>query len=459
VFAKFLKSLLALSLASLTLSLGTSPAVSSELLNAPAINYADNSGVSFIATPAKWSTSSKATYQWLVNGKIVAGAKKLTFKASANQKNQSIQFKEVAGGKTAASVVGKIGQVIVNVVPRVSFTEVSNTFKITDPGSVSPKGSKVAYQWYKGSIDIAGAKSDTYTPATGDQGLELYLSAKYTFKGFKENSANSNEIKVPVIKRNYVQVWQEEFNLSEGSAPDPKIWSSENGDGTKTAAGAGWGNRERQYYISSLAKIDSDGKLHIDATTTGANEYNCYYKTPCEWISSKYITKGKVGFKYGRMEARIKGPVGAGTWGAFWMLGADIDERIWPWCGEIDVTELVGKDPLLNYGYLHGLLSGGNGGRGQTVAMPNGFADEYHTYAIDWFPDQIDWYVDGVLFGSQQKVDRDWVFDHEFYLIMNLAMGGNLGGPIKSDLKQARMSFDWIRFSTINGLGEVFNHS
>ena len=459
MFAKSLRSLLALSLASLALSLGTSTALSSDLLKSPAINYADNSGVSFIATPAKWSTPSKSTYQWLVNGKVISGANKLTFKALVKQKNQSIQFKESASGKNAASVVAKIGQVIVNVNPVVSFSQATNTFKINDQGSVSPKGSKVSYQWYKGSIDIAGAKSATYNPATGDQGLELYLSAKYSFKGFKDNSANSNVIEVPIVKRNYVQVWQEEFNLSEGSAPDPKIWSSENGDGTKTAAGAGWGNRERQYYIPSLAKIDSDGKLHIDATTTGANEYNCYYKTPCEWISSKYITKGKVGFKYGRMEARIKGPVGAGTWGAFWMLGADIDERRWPWCGEIDVTELVGKDPLLNYGYLHGLLSGGFGGRGQTVAMPNGFADEYHTYAIDWFPDQIDWYVDGVLFGSQQKVDRDWVFDHEFYLIMNLAMGGNLGGPIKSDLKQARMSFDWIRFSTINGLGEVINHS
>jgi beta-glucanase (GH16 family) len=158
------------------------------------------------------------------------------------------------------------------------------------------------------------------------------------------------------------------------------------------------------------------------------------------------------------MEARIKGPVGAGTWGAFWMLGADIDERAWPWCGEIDITELVGKNPNLNYGYLHGLLSGGFGGRGATVDMPNGFADEYHTYAIDWLPDQIDWYVDGVLFGSQQKVDRDWVFDHEFYLIMNLAMGGNLGGPIESGLNKASMSFDWIRFSSINGVGEVIKH-
>jgi beta-glucanase (GH16 family) len=459
MYAKSLRSLLALALASLTLSLGISPALSSEILKAPAINYADNSGVSFIAIPAKWSTTSKSTYQWLVNGKSIAGATKLTFKASAKQKNQSIQFKEVAGGKTASSVIGKIGQVIINLAPKVSFTESTNTMKIVEPGLFSPQGSKITYQWYKGSIDIAGAKSPTYNPATGDQGLEVYLNTKYSYKGFKENNANSNEINVPVVERKYVQVWQEEFNLSAGSSPDPKIWASENGDGSKAAAGGGWGNKERQYYIPLLAKIDSEGKLHIDSTRTGANEYNCYYKTPCEWVSSKYITKGKVGFKYGRIEARIKGPVGAGTWGAFWMLGADIDERIWPWCGEIDVTELVGKDPLMSYGYLHGLLSGGFGGRGTKVEMPNGFADEYHTYAIDWFPDQIDWYVDGVLFGSQQKVDRDWVFDHEFYLVMNLAMGGNLGGLIKSDLTQARMSFDWIRFSKINGLGEVINHS
>jgi len=458
MYAKSLRSFLALALASLTLSLGISPAVSSEALKAPAINYADNSGVSFIATPAKWSTPSKSTYQWFVNGKVIVGATKLTFKASAKQKNQSIQFKEFAGGKTATSVVGKIGQVIVNALPSVSFAESTNTLKISEPGLFSPKGSKVTYQWYKGSIDIAGAKSATYNPATGDQGLDVYVNARYTFKGFKENSANSNEINIPVVKRNYEQVWQDEFNLSAGSSPDPKIWAPENGDGTKAAAGGGWGNKERQYYIPSLAKIDSTGSLHIDATRTGANEYNCYYKTPCEWISSKYITKGKVGFKYGRMEARIKGPVGAGTWGAFWMLGADIDERRWPWCGEIDVTELLGKTPDKSYGYLHGLISD-YAGRGTAVDMPKGFANEYHTYAIDWFPDQLDWYVDGVLFHSEQKLDKDWVFDHEFYLIMNLAMGGGFGGSIENGLNQARLSFDWIRFSTINGLGDVITHS
>ena len=140
------------------------------------------------------------------------------------------------------------------------------------------------------------------------------------------------------------------------------------------------------------------------------------------------------------------------------MLGADIDDRPWPWCGEIDVTELVGKDPLQSYGYLHGLLSGGFGGRGTTVSMPNGFASEYHTYAVDWLPDQVDWYLDGVLFGSQPKVDKDWVFDHPFYLIVNLAMGGNLGGPIDPSLNQASMDFDWIRFYSINGVGEVFKN-
>ena len=286
----------------------------------------------------------------------------------------------------------------------------------------------------------------------------MYVIATYSAKGFTDTKADSSEVAIPVFKRTYVQVWQDEFNLTAGSAPDSTIWVSENGDGSKAVAGGGWGNKERQYYIPTLAKITSEGALQIDATTTGASEYNCYYKTPCEWISSKYITKDKIGFKYGRLEARIKGPVGPGTWGAFWMLGADIDTRIWPWCGEIDVTELVGKSPNMAYGYLHGLLSGGFGGRGTTVDMPNGFANEYHTYAVDWLPESIDWYVDGVLFGSQQKKDKDWVFDHEFYIVVNLAMGGNLGGAVESGLKQASMSFDWIRFSTINGVGEVIKH-
>ena len=443
--------LISLSLLSLLVPFSAQADVS----NQPQIIYSDNTGLNFAVAPASISAIKAPKFQWFVNGKAVAGATKTAFKATIKQKNQRIQFKVTAAGTTASSVVGTIGQVIVNVEPTVTLADSSGSRVITTPGVFSPKTAKVSYQWFKGPIEIVGAKFSTYVPAAIDQGFRIFVSAKYSAKGFTDNKADSSDISIPVIKRNYVQVWQDEFNLTEGSAPDSAIWSSENGDGSKAVAGGGWGNKERQYYIPTLAKITSAGALQIDATTTGANAYNCYYKAPCEWVSAKYITKDKVGFKYGRIEARIKGPVGAGTWGAFWMLGADIDSRLWPWCGEIDVTELVGKAPNTAYGYLHGLLSGGFGGRGTTVDMPNGFANEYHTYAVDWLPDSIDWYVDGVLFGSQQKKDKDWVFDHEFYLVVNLAMGGNLGGTIEPGLKQANMSFDWIRFSTINGVGEV----
>ena len=424
----------------------------------PQIIYSDNTGLNLAVVPTSIKGFKSPKLQWFVGGKAVAGATKAIFKASAKQKNQSIQVKVTASEGSASSVVAKIGQVIVNVKPAASLADASGSKVLATPGLFSPKTAKVTYQWFKGPVEIGGAKNATYISAGIDQGFKIYVNATYSAKGFTDNKVDSSEVAIPIFKRTYALVWQDEFNLSAGSAPDSTIWVPENGDGSKAVAGGGWGNKERQYYIPTLAKITSAGALQIDATTTGANEYNCYYKTPCEWVSSKYITKDKVGFKYGRLEARIKGPVGPGTWGAFWMLGADIDTRIWPWCGEIDVTELVGKSPNMAYGYLHGLLSGGFGGRGTTVDMPNGFANEYHTYAVDWLPDSIDWYVDGVLFGSQQKKDKDWVFDHEFYLVVNLAMGGNLGGAIEPGLKQASMSFDWIRFSTINGVGEVIKH-
>jgi beta-glucanase (GH16 family) len=454
---KYLRALLAFLVFLLPITLGGAQAQGVIATVPPQITYADNSGLNFLAIPATWPVAQKNTYQWFVNGKAVAGGTKLSFRATVKQKNQTIQFKEFGSMGTSVSVLGKIGQVIVNIKPSVSIPDLASNKVVASAGSYSPKSTSVTFQWYKGPIDIAGAKSATYSPATADQGFKIYVNAKYSAKGFTDNKFDSNEIEIPVVKRNYVQVWQDEFNLTSGSAPDSSIWISEDGDGTKAAAGAGWGNKERQYYIPTLAKITSAGSLQIDATTKGAGNYTCYYKGPCEWVSSKYITKGKVGFKYGRIEARIKGPVGAGTWGAFWMLGADIDDRRWPWCGEIDVTELLGKTPNLSYGYLHGLISDA-AGRGTSVDMPKGFADEYHTYAIDWLPDHIDWYLDGVLYGSQQKLDKDWVFDHEFYLIMNLAMGGNFGGAIDAGLKDASMSFDWIRFSTINGVGEVIKH-
>ena len=436
-------------------ALGLPVADASAAERAPHITYSDSSGLKFLAIPAIWKDSGKSTYQWYVNGKAVPGATKLNFTVNKTLLGKKIQLKESRSGTVSSSVVGVIGQIIVNSKPQIEEVADSTAPLRVIPGVISPKTSKVVYQWYKGPIDIPGAKSASYKPATADQGFKIYVNAKYSLKGFKDNTVDSAELAIPVVPRVYKQLWEEEFVGTAGSLPNSQVWTSQDGDGSNTPAGGGWGNRERQSYIPSLATITDQGALRIVATKSGDDKFTCYYKGACEWVSGKYITKDKVTFKYGRFEARIKGPVGAGTWGAFWMLGADIDERPWPWCGEIDVTELVGKEPLQSYGYLHGLLSGGFGGRGTTVSMPNGFASEYHTYAVDWLPDQIRYFLDGVPFATLNKPDNGWVFDHEFYIIINLAMGGNLGGTIEANLKDTSMEFDYIRVYSINGIGEV----
>ena len=451
---RLIRGLLAFLISVLLLTLISPLSAKADVSVQPHIGYSDNSGLSFSADAKSLGGLQNPKFQWFVNGKAVSGATKAAYKASSKQKNQSIQLKVNAGGVTVSSVVAKIGQVIVNVKPVASLATTANNKVQASAGSFSPKTAKPSYQWYKGPIEITDAKSSTYIASAIDQGFKVYVSVKYSAKGFVDSKAESNAIEVPVTKRSYVQIWQDEFNLAAGSAPDSSIWVSENGDGSKAVAGGGWGNKERQYYIPNLAKITSSGALQIDAKTSGAGEYTCYYKGPCEWVSSKYITKGKVGFKYGRVEARIKGPVGAGTWGAFWMLGADIDDRGWPGCGEIDVTELLGSLPSTNLGYIHGP----SGSRGERVDMKTPHASEYHTYAVDWLPDQIRYYLDGVPFLTLDKRDAGWVYDHEFYIIINLAMGGNLGGEIEANLKDSTMEFDYIRVYSINGVGEVIKH-
>ena len=260
---------------------------------------------------------------------------------------------------------------------------------------------------------------------------------------------------ISTADRIYVQGWSEEFNGANGATADSQWWSGDDGDGV-AAGNRGWGNNELQWYRFENATTDGSGHLNILATRTDAASTHCYYGD-CQWYSSKIQTKGKIGFTYGRLEARIKGAGGLGTWNAFWTLGANIDTKFWPMCGEIDVTELVGVHPNDVLGYLHGPLSQG-WGRGTTLNFSEAWANSYHTYAIDWLPDQVTWYIDGAKYGSVEKSDKDWVFDHEFYVILNLAMGGNLGGTPDAGLNNTTMSVDYVRWSTINGIGTKTEH-
>ena len=441
----------ALLLSSLTIQPATAAPT---VVKAPSISLAAN-GKSVTATPAQWSTTAKSSFKWLLNGKAVSGAKN-AFTPTTKQKGSTLVYVESLAGVTSRSNSLVIGQVFLKGVASIAFTDATSTKLSVTLAPTVPANAKATVTWFRGPFEVEGATGLTYDVATADQDSEITASVVYAAKGFTPAKTITSGILVPIQERKYSLIWSDEFDASASSTVDPSIWVPQNGDGV-AFGNKGWGNRERQWYTENQSKIDSTGALTISATRTGAEAFTCYYKAPCEWISSKFVTKDRIGFKYGRIEARIKGSVGTGTWGAFWLLGANIDDRGWPGCGEIDVVELLGRDPKKNYGTLHGPLSGG-GGRGDTVAMDNGFADDYHTYAIDWLPDQITWYLDGQLFATVNKTDKDWVFDHEFYLIMNLAMGGIFGGDIDPAVKDATMSFDYVRAYQINGVGEVIKH-
>ncbi len=415
-------------------------------------------GYTFSATPAKWSDNGPSSFEWLLNGKVLANSG-LTLKLKSSDNKKKLQFREShifndGTSATAKSNTITIGNVLISqsltIRVRPSDDKVIEIAML--PQSI-PTTAKPTYQWYVGYFEIKGATKSTYALKTSDLGTDISLEVRFVAKGFVTAKKTSNTVAVANITRKYEQIWSEEFNGPAGAPADPTVWVAQNGDGV-AFGNRGWGNNERQWYDDKISSTDGSGSYVIKATTTNAGINNCYYKGPCEWASTKLVTKDKVGFKYGRIEARIKGPVGKGTWGAFWMLGADIDERGWPGCGEIDVTELLGSLPSTNLGYIHGP----SGSRGERVEMKTPHASEYHTYAVDWLPDQIRYYLDGVPFLTLDKRDPGWVYDHEFYIIINLAMGGNLGGEIEANLKNSTMEFDYIRVSSINGIGEVIKH-
>ena len=441
-------------LVSALLSPNSIHAETTTLIKPPTITLTKIGG-SFLATPAVWSAKAASSATWLINGKAQSGLKGLKI-ASPAKKGTVVQYTEKLNGISAFSNQITIGNVAVNGFIEIGYSADDKTKLVVNIPKTTPSSAGVSYQWFSGPFEVRGAKAKDYAVSTGDQGSDVSLVVKFSAKGLNPSNITSNSVSIPVVARDYKLLWSDEFQSQ--SALNSSIWKPENGDGTEYR-NRGWGNQERQYYLANQISFNSQDGLNINASTKGAENYKCYYGTACEWVSSKYVSKGLVGFKYGRIEARIKGPVGNGSWAAFWLLGANIDERPWPGCGEIDVVELLGRDPNTVYGTPHGPASG----QSYTTESQNGLSNEFHNYAVDWLPDQITWYLDGKPYGSLNRsslVDPEhtWVFDHEYYLLMNLAMGGTFGGAIDANLHDSKMSIQWIHFSSINGIGEVIQH-
>ncbi len=258
---------------------------------------------------------------------------------------------------------------------------------------------------------------------------------------------NPCDPKMPQLRSSWTVVWRDEFSRPDGSSPDPKKWAYAIG-------GNGWGNQELEYYTSRLenARIEK-GNLVITAKEenyTGADGVTRGY------TSARLKTQGLFSQTYGRFEARIKIPEGQGMWPALWMLGEDIPSVGWPKCGEIDIMENIGKEPATIHGSLHGPSTTGRTSDLTAIfELPAGqsFADDFHLYAVEWEPDTVRFYVDSNLYAtftsSQRPAGGIWVFNHPFFIILNLAVGGDWpGSPAASTKFPQSMLVDYVRVYT-----------
>jgi len=254
-------------------------------------------------------------------------------------------------------------------------------------------------------------------------------------------------------------LWSEEFNAKKVSGISTKNWDYDLGDGY------GWGNSEQEYYTKDRANIRVNGKgqLEIVAKRIPNDSMILDRCFTCQFTSAKIKTAGLLGFKYGRLEAKMKLPAGKGTWPAFWMLGSGLLKGgTWPEVGEIDIMEAAGSRPNDANGTIHGPGYFGTEGsqKGSVFTSLDGaLSNKYHVYAIEWTKDRIDWYVDNNLYFTATAADvapNKWVFNNEFYLIINLATGGNFEPNIDPMLQQATMSIDYIRYYTKDGQGKLY---
>ncbi|MFD0794881.1 family 16 glycosylhydrolase [Mucilaginibacter litoreus] len=302
----------------------------------------------------------------------------------------------------------------------------------------------------------------TYTPSTDNSGnVTFAVTAKdavsYEFdfgNGVYQNSTSGNlTYKYPVagtytvkitaksatgkiatqttqvtVTASEALVWSDEFDTP--GAPDPGKWGYDLGNNN------GWGNNEAEYYTNRTDNaVVADGKLKIILKKENYNGYN--------YTSARLLTKGKFNFKYGRVEFKAKLPTGGGTWPALWALGSNIDTNPWPACGEIDIMEHIGNQQNRVLATLHYPEHYGGNGVSNATMVPTA-STEFHVYSMEWSATTIKFAVDGTVYHTFANSSAT-PFNANFFLIMNLAMGGNLGGAIDPSVNSATMEVDYVR--------------
>ena len=285
--------------------------------------------------------------------------------------------------------------------------------------------------------------SDNEKVATVKNGMVKALARGTATIQAKSGSLTSNcNVTVSKVDLPYQLVWFDEFDTPQLNTTK---WNIEIG-------GGGWGNQEKQYYTNRSDNLRiEDGALIIQAKKEVYSTNN--------YTSARINTKNKAAFKYGRIEARISMPAGKGTWPAFWLLGANIDTSRWPLCGEVDIVEHIGSQPTLVSHAVHTYEKNGTKGNNWVVKKYfDNVENNYHIYAIEWEEkanegdDCISFYFDGTKTTTLwephvNSTNQVWPFNQNFFVILNLAIGGNMGGTIDDAAfgNPVIMKVDYIR--------------
>ncbi|MBO5012643.1 MAG: family 16 glycosylhydrolase [Paludibacteraceae bacterium] len=339
-----------------------------------------------------------------------------------------------------ATITAKSGSTIVNAQVFVSGTD-GSTLRIS-PAFVSLKKGDT-YQFQYGNtygLDLTWTSSAEDIVQVDQQGTITALkSGNATITLSTPVESVSALVAVEHQWGDYSLVWSDEFN---GSKLDESVWNYNTG-------GGGWGNNELQYYTNRPENIRLvNGCLEIEARKEKYENR--------EYTSARIYSKGKKSFLYGKMEARIKFPGGVGTWPAFWMMG---ESGGWPKCGEIDIMEHVGYlDNRASFA-LHTQEKNGSNGRNwhATHFFDYPLSNDFHVYGVEWCQEEengkdcIHFLVDGEIYATvwETKIgDHDsWPFYKPHYFILNLAIGGNMGGKVDDSIfnQQRIMYVDWVR--------------
>ncbi|WBQ03081.1 discoidin domain-containing protein [Kribbella sp. CA-293567] len=303
---------------------------------------------------------------------------------------------------------------------------------------------------FKETLNVTG--SGRYVRMYGTQRNTPYGYSLWEFQVYGTGGAPITPPAPPADPANPPQlIWSDEFNGAAGSKPDAAKWTIDPGTGP---------NNELEYYTNNdNASMDGNGNLVMEARKQATPGSACPTDPltgsgTCQYTSHRMNTGGKFTTTYGKIEARVKIPKGNGLWPAFWMMGADfLTGRPWPYNGEIDILEVLGKDVKTAYSTVHAPAYNGGGGIGGSYTLPNGadYSDDFHTWAAAWDSKGIVYTLDGrtvfTLDKAQVEATRGpWIFDHPFYIILNLAVGGDWPGPPDASTPfPAKMLVDYVR--------------